>query len=98
MRKQYASDISREQFEKIRPMLENCRKKTFPRKVDLYDIFCAVLYILKTASQWRMLPGDFPPWQNVYAYFRIWNEQKNGNPSTLEEALKKNGLSYSYKK
>ena len=37
------SDISREQFEPIGPLLESARKKTAPRKVDLYDVFCAVL-------------------------------------------------------
>ncbi|MGQ5525697.1 IS5/IS1182 family transposase, partial [Chitinimonas sp. PSY-7] len=36
MRTPYPSDISREQFEAIRPLLENARKKTSPRRVDLY--------------------------------------------------------------
>ena len=39
----YPSDITREQFEIIRPDLEKAKKKTRPRKYDLYDIFCAVL-------------------------------------------------------
>ena len=39
MRKSYPSDISREQFEKIREELESIQKKTHPRKYDLYDIF-----------------------------------------------------------
>ena len=47
MRRTYPSDITREQFEEIRPILEEAKKKTHPRKYDLYDIFCAVLYIVK---------------------------------------------------
>ena len=43
----YPSDISKEQFEIIRKDLENAKKRTRPRKVDLYDVFCAILYLLK---------------------------------------------------
>lgn len=32
---------------------ESARKKTAPWKVDLYDAFCAVLYLLRTGCQWR---------------------------------------------
>ena len=32
--KGYPSDIKREQFEVIRPLLESARKKTAPRRVD----------------------------------------------------------------
>lgn len=56
----YSSDISREQFELIRTDLEGIRKRTKPRKVDLYDIFCALLYTLKNGCVWRDLPSDFP--------------------------------------
>ncbi len=41
----YPSDINKEEFEIICKYLENTKKKTKPRKVDLYDVFCAVLYI-----------------------------------------------------
>ncbi|EAR22624.1 putative transposase [Nitrococcus mobilis Nb-231] len=60
MRKQYSSDITREQFEQIRPLLESARKHTKSRTVDLYEVFCAILYLLKSGCQWRMLPGEFP--------------------------------------
>ena len=60
MRKQYPSDITHEQFGEIRPLLESGRKKTAPRKLDLYEAFCAILYLLKSACQWRMLPKVFP--------------------------------------
>ena len=38
MRNEYPSDITREQFEKIRGDLEGARKTTHPRKYDLYEV------------------------------------------------------------
>ena len=62
----YPSDISREQFALVLPILESARRRTKPRTVDLYDVFCGVLYVLKSGSQWRMLPKDFPNWRTCY--------------------------------
>ena len=53
MRKAYPSDISPKQFEQISPILESARKKTKPRTVDLYDVFCGLLYVLRTGCQKR---------------------------------------------
>ena len=92
MRNAYPSDVSREQFESIRELLEKARKKTKPRVVDLYDVFCAVLYLLKSGCQWRMLPGDFPKWEVVYKYFRQWSHKPSDDElSLLQQALKKCG-------
>ena len=71
----YPSDISREQFAHILPTLESARRRTKPRTVDLYDVFCGVLYLLKSGCQWRMLPADFPNWRTCYQYFRQWSER-----------------------
>ena len=87
----YPSDITREQFEAVRPLLETARKQTKPRRHDLYDLFCGVLYVLKSGCQWRMLPADLPDWRSVYAYFRKWSAKRGDQPSLLEEALKKCG-------
>jgi transposase len=54
-RKAYPSDISREQLEATRPILEGVRKRTKPRTVDWHEVFNAVLYVLKSGCQWRML-------------------------------------------
>ncbi|MGZ8163246.1 MAG: transposase, partial [Methylobacter sp.] len=86
MRKEYPSDINRAQFEQIRPLLEGVRKKTKPRQVDLYEVFCGVLYLLKSGCQWRMLPSDFPKWRTVYAYFEQWREPAPDGVSVLEQA------------
>ena len=90
MRKSYPSDISRKKFESVRPLLESARRKTSPRRVDLYEVFCAVLYLLRSGCQWRMLPEEFPKWRTVHSYFAIWSEPREGG-SLLEQALKKSG-------
>lgn len=92
MRKKYPSDVTRDQFEKVRELLKQSKKKTKPRVVDLYEIFCGVLYVLKSGCQWRMLPSDFPKWQVVYKYFRQWSDKPSEQEvSLLEQALKKCG-------
>ena len=88
MCKYYPSHITRQQFKIVEPFLLSARKTTKPRQIDLYKVFCAVLYVLKSGCQWRMLPSDFPKWQTVYCYFRIWSKKKN-ELSLLEEILKK---------
>lgn len=91
-RKAYPSDISREQFEAIREMLENAKKKTNDRRVDLYEVFCAILYLLREGCRWRALPNDFPPRSTVRYYFDQWSARgPSAEPSLLEQALKKSG-------
>lgn len=85
----YPSSISRSSFELIEPILTLGVKQTRPRKTDLYDVFCAILYILKSGCQWSMLPRDFPPKSTVYYYFKQWSLRHDGQPSKLDLALKK---------
>ncbi len=88
----YPSDITREQFARILPMLESARRRTKPRTVDLYDVFCGVLYLLKSGCQWRMLPADFPDWRTCYKYFRQWSERPGPEEESILERLLKNRL------
>ena len=60
MRQAYDSDVTREQFAHISQDLENAKKRTSPRKVDIYEVFCAILYLQKKACTWRNIPYDFP--------------------------------------
>ena len=59
-RKSYPSDITLEQFEQIRPLLESVRKRTKPRTVDLHEVFNALLYLLKAAASGACFPKGFP--------------------------------------
>ena len=97
MRQPYPSDITKEQFEQIRPLLEGARDTTRPRTVDLYEVFCGLLYLLKSGCQWRMIPRDFPKWRTIHMYFQIWSESNERHESLLAQALKKNRWRYSYK-
>ena len=93
MRATYPSDVTREQFEVIRYTLESARKVTHPRDYDLYDIFCAVLYILREGCRWRALPHDFPKWNNVYYHYQIWSEKDADGRSVLDKILEELVLS-----
>jgi transposase len=88
----YPSNVTRQQFAVILPILESARKKTKPRIIDLYDVFCGVLYVLKSGCQWRMLPKDYPKWRTCHSYFSKWSEiPKNGGDTILWQCLKKTG-------
>ena len=86
----YPSNITQEQFEVIREELEGAKKKTKPRQIELYEIFCGVLYVLRGGIQWRMMSADFPKWQICYYYFRIWSDKGKyrNKESVLEKVLK----------
>ncbi len=44
----------------------------YPRRL-LVDACC---YVVRTGGSWRMLPKEFPAWQNVYRTFRRWTDQR----------------------
>jgi putative transposase len=58
-----------------------------PRKWEMWQILNAILYVVRTGCQWRMLPTNLPPWQTVYGYFRRW--KKNGIWEQINVALVK---------
>ena len=89
MRKSYLSDVSREQFEAIREDLEGAKKKTHPRSYDLYDIFCAILYLLKEGCTRRAILHDFPKWQNVRYHYDIWSCPDEDEISVLDRVLRR---------
>jgi len=89
MREKYPSDITREQFSVIEADLAAAKKETRPREYEPYDIFCAVLYVLKEGCRWRSLPHDFPKWQNVYYHFRIWKRPGEDGETLLDKVLRK---------
>ena len=85
----YPSEITRTQFALVSSELNSIKKKTKPRVVDLYDVFCAIRYVLKGGIQWRMLPSDFPKWSTVYYYYHMWTKVDENGSSVFERLLRK---------
>ena len=72
MSKAYPSNMSRDQYEFLRELIPAAKTGGRPREVDMWEVLNAIFYILVEGVRWRALPGDFPPWQTVYTYFRNW--------------------------
>lgn len=82
----YATDLTQAQWERIRPLLERPRRGPGrPRRVDLRQVVNALLYLVRTGCQWRLLPRDFPAWQTVYYYYTKW--QRDGTWDQLWATL-----------
>jgi putative transposase len=82
----YPTDLTDNQWQSIEKFFDCERKRKYP----LREIWNAILYVVKTGCQWRMLPGNFASWQSVYYYFRTWKY------SGIIEAILKPPLSSSF--
>jgi putative transposase len=81
----YETDLTDEQFALLEPLLPR-PKPTGRPPADLRRVVNAVLYLVRTGCQWRMLPKDFPPWSTVHTWYRRW--RKDGTWDRLHEALR----------
>ena len=65
----YASDMTDPEWALIEPHLPAAKPLGRPRCVPLRAVVEALLYLLRTASPWRLLPRDFPNRSNGAALF-----------------------------
>lgn len=72
MAKAYSSNLTRDQFELIEPLIPPAKPGGRPREVDMFAVINAILYVIVQGCKWRDIPGDLPPWSTVYTYFRNW--------------------------
>ena len=86
MRKSYPSDLTNADWELIEPLLPTESTIGHPRDVRLREIVNAIFYVQREGCTWRALPGDFPAWQTVYGYLRLW--QKLGIWQQVHDALR----------
>ena len=68
----YSTDLTDAAWALILPLLPPARTGGRRRTTDLRAVLDAILYLLRTGCQWRLLPRDFPAWGTVYHYFRSW--------------------------
>src|SRR5689334_14448553 len=73
--RRYASDLTDTEWRLIEPYMPAVKRLGRPRETDLRAIVDAILYIVRTGCQWRLLPKDFPPFTTVQGYFYDWRDQ-----------------------
>ena len=70
----YSSDMTDDEWALIAPHLPPARRLGRPRTTDLRAVIDALLYLLTTGCQWRLLPKEFPPYSTVQRFFYGWRE------------------------
>lgn len=68
----YASDLNEDQWEILAGLLPQRRGAGRPMTLELREVVNAILYVTRTACQWKNLPHDFPKWKSVYYHYRKW--------------------------
>ena len=86
MSKAYPSNLTPGQFELLNDLIPAAKPGGRPRQVEMWDVLNAIFYLLCEGCRWRALPGDFPPWQTVYTYFRTW--RKEGTWVKIHDAVR----------
>jgi len=90
-RQRYTSDLPDAQWQRIEEVLPPAKggRTGRPRKYEqreMLNMLNAMLYLLRTGSQWRNLPHDFPPHGSVWELFRRWRD--NGTLESVHQALR----------
>src|SRR6266849_3653466 len=87
-RKSYPSDMTDEQWKRIELFVRVDEANLGPQEVlhSRREIVNAIFYQTRTGCQWRYLPHDFPDWQSVYHYFRLW--KKNGVLKKMHDSFR----------
>ncbi len=71
-RKPYPSDVSDDEGAFVAPYLTLLREDAQQREHSLREVFNGLRWIVRTGSQWRMMPHDLPPWPAVYQQAQRW--------------------------
>src|SRR5215469_6146605 len=90
----YASDMTDAEWALIEPHLPAPKRLGRPRCVPLRAVVEALLYLLRTASPWRLLPRDFPNRSTVQRYFYAWQAEglwQTINFRLLQQARERSG-------
>ena len=74
-RRRYATDLTDREWALLVPLIPPPKPGGRPAVHDRRELVDAMLYWLRAGCAWRLLPHDFPPWQTVYHYWRVWRQQ-----------------------
>ena len=81
----YPSDRTDAPWHLLAPLIPPKIGREEDRKVDMREVFNAILFLQRTGCQWNYLPHDFPPNGTVYYYFDQW--KKGGTFDAMSTTL-----------
>ena len=67
----YPSDLTDEQWQILSRLLPKPARRG-RKAIDRRRVIDAILYVVRSGCQWRMLPRNFPNWSTMYGIFRRW--------------------------
>jgi putative transposase len=82
----YDTDLTDRQYALVKPFLPRPKRMGRP-PADLRAVLNAILYLVRSGCQWRLLPHDFPPWSTVHTWYRRW--RKDGTWDRIHETLRR---------
>ena len=68
----YPSCLTQTEWELVADLFEQPGKRGRPPQYSRWEMVNACCYVVRNGCSWRMLPHEFPPWENVYRTFRRW--------------------------
>ncbi len=70
----YPTDLKTSEWEALKPFMPTPNPLGRPREHSWRSILNGIFYVVKGGIPWRMLPKEYPPYQTVYHYFRVWRK------------------------
>lgn len=71
----YSSSLTDAEWELVKELFERDGGRGLPARVSRRALVDACCYVVRTGCAWRLLPKEFPHWDNVYKTFRRWSAQ-----------------------
>jgi len=71
----YPSSLTDAEWALVKDLFEPEGGRGVPAKVPRRALVDACCYVVRSGCAWRLLPKDFPHWDNVYKTFRRWSAQ-----------------------
>lgn len=71
----YPSSLTDAEWALVADLFDPPGRRGVPPRFARRTLVDACCYVVRTGCAWRMLPHDFPPWDNVYKTFRRWTAQ-----------------------
>ena len=87
-RQAYPSDLTDDQWKILQSVVPKAKQGRTgrPGKYPRREIWNAIFYQAKTGCQWRYLPHDLPPWEDVWDHFARWRDA--GIIAVVHDALR----------